>query len=166
MVLGGRLGKKCLPIDSGLLWGNVDIYRRLLVKENPGAYNIKFWAPGIFVSLYCQHYNDSLAPTPKGHIWKFSLIMPKYCCPTILFIYEFHNKISFWGHSKAIGFWPYVLAFKAAGPKILWYTELNFLVPKAFYIYQLHVPTEFLSRSTNAFCSAPTLMWCISCAWK
>ena len=39
----------------------------------------------------------------------------------------------------------------------IWYTDHNFLVPKAFNMYQ-HVPTEFLSRSTNAFCPAPTLL--------
>ena len=67
-TLGGRLGKKCLLIVSGLLWANVDIYRILLVKKNSCAYNIKFWAPGIFVLLYCKHYNDSLAPTPNGRL--------------------------------------------------------------------------------------------------
>ena len=36
MPLGGRLGKKCLPIDSGLLWGHADIYRSLFVEKNHG----------------------------------------------------------------------------------------------------------------------------------
>ena len=156
-ILGWGLGKKCLPIDSGIMGAYADIYRRLLDQKKPGAYLIKFWAWGIFVLLYCNRYNDTMVATSKGDIWKFSIIKPQFYSSNILFIYEFHNKISFLGHFEVIDFWPYIVAFKAAGPKFLWYTDLNFLVPKAFYIYQ-HVPTEFLSRSTNAFCPAPTLL--------
>ena len=128
---------------------HVDIYRILLVKKNSGAYNIKFWAPGIFVLLYCKHYNDSLAPTPNGRLWKFSLIMPKYFCPTALFIYEFHNKNSYWGHSKAIGFWPYVLAFKATAPKTLLSTDLDFFDQMTSLCHLK--PPKCYSRSPNIF---------------
>ena len=64
MVWG--LGKKSSPINSGLLWANVDIYRRLLVKKNPGRYYIKFWAPGIVVLWYYNHYNGSFSPLQMG----------------------------------------------------------------------------------------------------
>ena len=50
-------------------------------------------------------------------------------------------------------YWP----LRLLGQKFMILTDLNFLVPKAFYISQ-HVPPEFLSRSTNAFCSGPTLI--------
>ena len=43
VVLGRTEGKECLPIDSGIMGAYADMYRRLLVKRNPGAYFIKFW---------------------------------------------------------------------------------------------------------------------------
>ena len=63
VAIGWGLGKKCLPIDSGIMGVYADIYRRLLDQKNPGAYFIKFWAQGIFVLLYCNHYNDSMVAT-------------------------------------------------------------------------------------------------------
>ena len=102
-----------------------DIYRRLLVQKNLGACFIKYWARGIFVLLYCHCYNDSMVATSNGDIWKFSLIKPPFYCSNMLFIYEFHNKISSLGHFEVIDFWPYILAFKAAGPKILWNTAVT-----------------------------------------
>ena len=62
-ALGWVLGKKCLPIDSGIMGVYADIYRRLLGQKNPGSYFIKFWAQGIFVLLYCNYYNDSMVAT-------------------------------------------------------------------------------------------------------
>ena len=44
MALGWTEGKKRSPIDSGILWANVDIYRSLLVERNGGPDLIKFWA--------------------------------------------------------------------------------------------------------------------------
>ena len=41
--LGRTEGKKCSPIDSGILGAYADIYRRLLVRKNPGGYFINFW---------------------------------------------------------------------------------------------------------------------------
>ena len=38
---------------------------------------------------------------------------------TVLFICEFHNKILFLWHSEVIGFWPYLLAFKATVLEVL-----------------------------------------------
>ena len=42
-ILGWTEGKKSLSIDSGILGAYVDIYRRLLVRKNPGGYFINFW---------------------------------------------------------------------------------------------------------------------------
>ena len=39
-TLGRTEEKKCSPIDSGILGAYTDMYRRLLVKQNPGAYFI------------------------------------------------------------------------------------------------------------------------------
>ena len=61
--------------------------------------------------------------------------MPPHYGSTILSTYDFHNKILFWQHSEAIGFWLYVLSFKAAAPKILLSQDLHFFQPKDFYIY-------------------------------
>ena len=83
--------------------------------------------------------------------------MPPYYCSTMLSTYDIHNKISFWGHSEAIGFLPYVLAFEAAVPLILWSKCLNFFVPKDFYTCQ-HDPTKCRSRSINAFFLQSTLV--------
>ena len=58
-TLGWGLGKKRLPIDSGIMGAYADIYRRLLDQKNPGACFMKYWARGIFVLLYCNCYNDS-----------------------------------------------------------------------------------------------------------
>ena len=99
-----------------------------------------------------------LRATPNGHWWKFSSIMPPYYCWTMLSTYDIHNKISFLGHSEAIGFWPYILAFKATAPKILWSKDLNFLDSKVSYIYQ-HDPTISRSRSANTFLFSPTLRY-------
>ena len=38
--LGWTEGKKRSPIDSGILWANVDIYRSLMVERNRGPYLI------------------------------------------------------------------------------------------------------------------------------
>ena len=68
VILGWGLGKKCLPIDTGIMGAYADIYRRLLDQKNPGAYFIKFWAQGIFVLLYYNLYNDSIFATSKGDV--------------------------------------------------------------------------------------------------
>ena len=51
-LLGRTEGKKCSPIDSGILGAYADMYRRLLVKQNQGAYFIKFWPhrPSCFIA--------------------------------------------------------------------------------------------------------------------
>ena len=46
---------------------------------------------------------------------------------TMLFIYEFHNKSLFLGHSEMVDFWPYLLVFKAAVPEIFLNKVLDFL---------------------------------------
>ena len=43
-TLGWGEIKKCSPIDSGILWGHADIYKRLLSPKNPGACFIKLSA--------------------------------------------------------------------------------------------------------------------------
>ena len=45
----------------------------------------------------------------------------------MLFISEFHNKSSFWGHSEVVDFWPYLLVFKAVVPEIFLNKVLDFL---------------------------------------
>ena len=102
ITLGWGLGKKCLPIDSGIMGAYADIYRRLLDQKDPGAYFIKIWAQGISVLLYYNRYNDSMVATSNGDIRKFSLIKPQHYCLNILFIYEFHNKTSFLGHFEVV----------------------------------------------------------------
>ena len=84
--------------------------------------------------------------------------MPPYYGPILLPTYDIHNKISLWDHSEAIGFWPYVLAFEATVPLILWSKCLNFFVPKDFHTCQ-HDPTKCRSRSINAFFLQSTLIW-------
>ena len=71
-----------------------------------------------------------LRATPNDNSWKISIIMPPYYGSTILSTYDIHNKISLWDHSEAISFWPYVLAFEATVPLILWSKCLNFFCPK------------------------------------
>ena len=66
-VLGRTEGKKCLPIDSGIMGAYADMYRRLLVKRNPGAYFIKFWPPLLVVFMYCKHYNGTSRATRSRH---------------------------------------------------------------------------------------------------
>ena len=53
---------------------------------------------------------------------------------TMLFTCEFHNKILFFGHSEVVGFWPYLLAFKAAVPEILLCKELDFFLESLIYV--------------------------------
>ena len=53
---------------------------------------------------------------------------------TVLFICEFHNKILFIGHSEEVGFWPYLLAFKATVPEILLTKVVDFFGLEVFYI--------------------------------
>ena len=53
---------------------------------------------------------------------------------TVLFISEFHNKSSFWGHSEVVDFWPYLLALKAAVPEIFLNKVLDFFGLEVFYI--------------------------------
>ena len=50
-------------------------------------------------------------------------------------------------------YWP----LRLLGPNFFELWTLIFFSPNAFYTCQ-HVTTEFLSRSTNTFCPAPTLM--------
>ena len=45
-----------------------------------------------------------LLATPNENSWKFLIMMPPHYGSTILSTYDIHNKISFWQHSKAIGF--------------------------------------------------------------
>ena len=68
VLLGWGLGKKRLPIDSGIMGAYADTYRRLLDQKNPCACFIKYWARGIFVLLYCHCYNDSMVATSNGDI--------------------------------------------------------------------------------------------------
>ena len=60
---------------------------------------------------------------------------------TVLFICEFHNKISFLGQSKVVDFWPYLLVFKAAVPEILLSKVPNFFGQNVPYIC-VDYPTE------------------------
>ena len=53
---------------------------------------------------------------------------------TMLFIYEFHNKSLFLGHSEMVDFWPYLMVFKAAVPEIFLYKVLDFFGLEVFYI--------------------------------
>ena len=107
--------------------------------------------------MYCQHYNGTCLATWNGHCWNFLLILPPYYCPAILSICNIHNKISFWGNSKMIDFWPYTLVLEATGPKILWSKDLNFLVPKDVYICQ-HQPPKCRSWSVEIFLFQSTLI--------
>ena len=43
-LLGWTERKKRSPIDSGILWADIDIYRRLSVERNRGPYLKNFWA--------------------------------------------------------------------------------------------------------------------------
>ena len=65
-ALGWGLGKKCLPIDCGILVEYADIYRRLLGQKNPGPYFIKLSAMAIVVLWYYNHYNGSFAQLQMG----------------------------------------------------------------------------------------------------
>ena len=65
-LLGWALGKKCLPIDSGIMGAYAEIYRRLLEQKNLGPYFIIFWAPGIDALWYCKHYNGSFSQLQMG----------------------------------------------------------------------------------------------------
>ena len=81
-------------------------------------------------------------------------MMPPYYCSTMLSTYDIHNEISFWGHSEAIDFWPYVLAFKAAVPKILWSKELVFFSKKASLYISMTPQNAGVDRQT-LFAQAP-----------
>ena len=60
-IIGWGLGKKCLPIDCGILAEYADIYRRLLGQKNPGPYFIKLRAVADVVLWYYNHYNGNFA---------------------------------------------------------------------------------------------------------
>ena len=52
----------------------------------------------------------------------------------MLFISEFHNKSSFWGHSEVVDVWPYLLVFKSSVPEIFLYKVLDLFGLEVSYI--------------------------------
>ena len=132
-ILGWVIFRKSSPIKVCILWGNLDIYRVHLNQKKSAPYFIKFPAPGLFI-----HCTESTT-LPFGTNFKLRIsinfiISLHTVLWKVLFICEFHNKKSFWRHSEVVGFWPYLLAFKATGPEILLSKVLDFFGLEVFYI--------------------------------
>ena len=152
MVLEWRVWKKFHRSKSCILWDKVDTYRMLLIQKKSTTLlgNIKAARPCCFAAYLFIYSSDNLGPTSNEVLPTFWPLNPQTVDKYVLLIYKFHNKISFLGQSEVIDFLPYLLALKATAVLILWSKDLNFLVPKVFYICLLY-PTGCKIRSDEIF---------------